>query len=91
MPLFHVTRTYLTEGAEARKVFMQEHVSHMSKLQSDGILKLAGKWSDDTGAFLIVEAANKEEVHGFIEGDPHRKNGVYSWEAKEVNIIRGSI
>lgn len=58
-------------------VLLQDHVDYLVKLKQQKILQIAGLFTDDEGAVMILVADSKDKVRTIIENDPFVLNGYY--------------
>ncbi|CAA9571058.1 MAG: hypothetical protein AVDCRST_MAG49-3619 [uncultured Thermomicrobiales bacterium] len=63
---------------EARLAVRPSHREYLGRLQSEGRLYSSGPWMDDTGALLIYEAADEDEVRAIMADDPYTPTGAFS-------------
>ncbi|MGO4564545.1 YciI-like protein [Rhizobium sp. 2YAF20] len=69
-----------------------EHVEHLNKLNTDGILKMAGPFLDadgkPCGSLIVVNAANIDAAKSIADSDPYTKAGLFeSVEIKAFNWV----
>jgi predicted enzyme related to lactoylglutathione lyase/uncharacterized protein YciI len=61
---------------------MQGHIEYMNGLYDDGILYMAGPYTDDSGLGAgVVMAGSADQVRASLEQDPGYKAGVFTIEA----------
>jgi uncharacterized protein YciI len=58
----------------------KEHGKYLLDLYARGAMKMAGPFDDNTGAAVVVEAADEAEAKALVAGDPAVKNGVFAYE-----------
>jgi len=58
----------------------KEHGKYLLGLYARGALKFAGPFNDNTGAAIVVEAADRAEAESLVAGDPAVKTGVFAAE-----------
>ena len=66
---------------------INEHYAFLDRLRQQGILELAGPFTDKSGGAYLVKAANLEEARALAFSDPvHTSKSsivtVYEWNAK---------
>lgn len=67
-------------GKPIREQPPREHGKYLLDLYARGALKFAGPFDDNTGAAIVVEAADRAEAESLVAGDPAVKNGVFAAE-----------
>lgn len=77
MPKFAVEYTYI-EDVPRRHAVRPAHRDYLRTLQEQGALLAAGAWTADDGGLLLFEAADQDEVQGYLDNDPYRAAGVIS-------------
>ena len=65
-----------TPGEERRLAVRPGHRAHLRALWEEGKLVMAGPWADDSGALLVYDVADLEELRGLISADPYTDAGV---------------
>ncbi|HUZ02384.1 MAG TPA: YciI family protein [Thermomicrobiaceae bacterium] len=53
------------------------HRAYLTQLKDQGKLWASGPFTDDSGALIVYEAADEDEVRRIIEDDPFRRAGVF--------------
>ena len=53
------------------------HREYLRGLVEQGILVIAGPFTDNTGGFIVYDVDSEEKVEEVIKGDPFYKNGVF--------------
>jgi uncharacterized protein len=53
-----------------------EHAAFVDRLFDGGRIVLGGPYADYSGALLVVQAADAEEVRNLFREDPWAKNGI---------------
>ena len=71
-----------TEDEDLRMETRPKHREYLRGLFDEGKLAMSGPWGDDTGAMLIYEAADMEEVERLLDADPYRA----AWVIAEARI-----
>lgn len=66
---------------------IEDHYAFLDSLRQQGILELAGPFTDKSGGAYLIRAANLEEAKTLAYSDPvHTTNSsivtVYEWNAK---------
>lgn len=61
---------------ERRLQVRPAHREYLRTLHEQGKLITAGPWSDDTGALLIYQAADEDELDRIIAADPYTPENV---------------
>lgn len=59
-----------------------EHGKYMKQLLDEGKLLLAGPFTDNTGAEIILKADNEKDVQEIISKDPAIIKNIFSYEIK---------
>jgi uncharacterized protein len=67
-------------GKPIREQPPKEHGKYLLDLYARGVMKFAGPFDDNTGAAVVVEAADEAEARALIAADPAVKNGVFAAE-----------
>ncbi len=86
-----------TEGLDAVKENLPDHLAYIGSLESNGSLFMAGPVSDETGeemdgtGMLILRASSFEEAHALVAGDPMHKSGARSFVLRRWLINEGSL
>jgi uncharacterized protein YciI len=57
------------------------HRVRVQQLHSEGVIKLAGPYPDDSGAMLIVDVADDAALQSLLDADPY-------FRAPGVRIVR---
>jgi uncharacterized protein YciI len=58
----------------------KEHGKYMLELYERGVMKSAGPFNDDTGAAIVLEAADEAEAQSLIAADPAVKARIFTHE-----------
>ncbi|HEU0113961.1 MAG TPA: YciI family protein [Thermomicrobiales bacterium] len=74
MARYAVLLTYGPD-AERRLAIRPRHRDYLKQLAQRGKLHEAGPWTDDSGALLIYEADDEEEVRALLAADPYAEGG----------------
>jgi uncharacterized protein YciI len=65
---------YGTEGTEEK---ISEHFQYLQSLLRDGILTMAGRFSEVLIGLVMIDADSKEAAHDIMRNDPAVKAGVF--------------
>jgi uncharacterized protein YciI len=70
-----------------QQTVIEEHYAFLERLRRQGILELAGPFTDKSGGAYLIKAANLDEAGALAFTDPvHTSNSsvvtVYEWNAK---------
>ncbi|WP_158847215.1 YciI family protein [Saccharothrix deserti] len=52
------------------------HREYLATLVERGVLLVSGPWADQTGALLVYEAADEDELRKILADDPYTAAGV---------------
>jgi uncharacterized protein len=78
---------YTTDASLIAKV-RPAHRQYLTSVFEQGKIVMSGPFTDDRGALMVYEAANREEVEAIIAADPFSQNGVFvSWELRPWNVV----
>jgi uncharacterized protein YciI len=68
-----------------------DHRVHLNKLLASGNLLAAGPITDDSGALIVYQAADEQELQGFITADPFHQAGIFlRWQVKPWKVVFGN-
>jgi uncharacterized protein YciI len=67
-------------GKHIREQPPKEHGKYLLGLYERGTMKFAGPFDDDTGAAIVLEAADAAEAQALIDGDPAIKARIFTRE-----------
>ena len=67
-------------GKHIRDQPPREHGKYLLGLYERGVMKSAGPFDDDTGAAIVLEAADAAEATALIEADPAVKARIFTHE-----------
>jgi uncharacterized protein len=56
---------------------LHKHVEHLKQLTQDGHLLVCGPFVDDSGAILVLQAANASDIEALIQEDPFIQEKFY--------------
>jgi len=62
---------------------ISKYGSYIEKLKEDGHFVAAGKWTDNSGAMLIIRADSIDDADEIVQDDPLIKNGAVTYQIKE--------
>ena len=74
-------------GKSLKEQPLQEHRKYMLRLYTEGTMKSAGPFLDDTGGALIFEAASEEDAKAVIAADPAVRSGIFVSELHPWQLI----
>ncbi len=82
---------YVEDVAERREPFRAQHLALLRKLHEEGIVRMAGAFSDPLdGAAIVFNTNDRKVVESFVEQDPYVQNGlVPSWRIRAWNLAIG--
>ena len=63
-----------------------KHGRYLQELMDKGALQLAGPFLDDSGGFILLNAANESEARRIIAHDPGVKEGILEADIRAVGI-----
>jgi len=79
------------DDEERRLAVRPAHREYSKQLADRGILLAGGPYADGAGAQIIYEAADAEELQGYLDADPYAKEGVLaSTTVREWNTVTGA-
>ena len=79
------------ENRDYRMEVRPAHREYMKELQSRGILRAAGPYTDDRGAMLIYDVADADELGRILDADPYTEAGVIAETSiREWNPLTGT-
>ena len=78
-----VEKSTLSEDIKLLKKCSDDHLDYLKNLQKSGNLKIAGKFTDDTGGMYMLLANNDDEAHNFAKNDPYYINNLIKIEIKQ--------
>jgi uncharacterized protein YciI len=67
-------------GKPIREQPPKEHGKYLLDLYARGTMRFAGPFDDNTGAAVVLEAADEAEAKALVEGDPAVKGGIFTAE-----------
>ena len=72
------------KGTLTRDLLMR-HIDHLRALKAQGQLVLCGPFVDDSGAFLLLDAASVQDAEAIVKTDPFITQHYYqSFEVHEL-------
>jgi uncharacterized protein YciI len=74
-------------GKHIRDQPPKEHGKYMLQLYERGVMKSAGPFEDDTGAAIVLEAADQTEAQSLIEADPAIKARIFTHEIHPWGLV----
>jgi uncharacterized protein YciI len=74
-------------GKHIREQPPKEHGKYMLELYERGAMKSAGPFDDDTGAAIVLEAADEAEARSVIAADPAVKAGIFTHEIHPWGLV----
>jgi uncharacterized protein YciI len=64
------------------------HREYLKSLIHQGILVVAGPFTDNSGGFIVYEADSEGQVEDLIKGDPFYKGGVFkTWTIRPWRLV----
>lgn len=64
------------------------HRQYLAQLKAQGKLVASGPFTDDSGALIIYEAADRDEAEQLLRQDPFCSEGVFrSWQLRPWNPV----
>ncbi|AOS66010.1 YciI family protein [Actinoalloteichus hymeniacidonis] len=69
-----------SSDTEGRLAVRPAHRDYLTGLAEKGILLSAGPWADDTGALLVYDVADEDELEQVLNDDPY-------WPAEVVDEV----
>lgn len=64
------------------------HRQYLAQLKDQGKLVASGPFTDDSGALIIHEASDRQEVEQLLRQDPFCRQGVFrSWQLRPWNPV----
>ncbi|GAA2666721.1 MULTISPECIES: YciI family protein [Actinosynnema] len=95
MARFAVELVYADDEAKRLEV-RPAHRDYLRELQERGVLLAAGPYADETGALLVYEAADEDELRAVLAADPYAPAGVvaeirvHEWKALLGSWVTGA-
>ncbi len=77
-------------GEPKTERIVSEHFTHLQKLLADGILVLAGRFSEVLIGLVIITVNNHEEALEIMNSDPAVKAGIFHAELYPWSIALSS-
>ena len=62
------------------------HYAHLDRLRADGVLELAGPFTDKSGGAYVVRAASLEDAQALAFADPLHVSGASDVSVREWNV-----
>ena len=66
---------------------LREHGAFMAQLLDDGVLVLAGPFSDNSGGMAIIEAPDIEHAREILSKDPGLVDGVFTARVRPWHVV----
>ncbi len=67
-------------GSPETEERVSEHFKYLQKLQKEGLLTMAGRFSEVLIGLVMIEASTKEEAMEIMNNDPAVKSGIFHAE-----------
>jgi uncharacterized protein YciI len=74
-------------GKHIREQPPKEHGKYLVELYARGVMKSAGPFEDDTGAAIVLEAADLAQAEALIAGDPAIKARIFTHEIHSWGLV----
>jgi len=74
-------------GKPLKEQPLGDHGKYMLDLYSQGHLKIAGPFSDDSGGAVVLYAANQDEAKNMVMKDPAVVRGVFIYELHPWSLV----
>jgi uncharacterized protein YciI len=78
MPLFALVLSFPPENEERRMAVRPRHREYLRELHERGAIVAVGPFADGTGALLVYDAADEDEVRALMAADPYTEAGVFA-------------
>lgn len=72
----------MSPGDDRRMAVRPEHRAYVQDLYEQGRIKLSGPFADDTGAYMLYDAADETAARALVNADPYVREGV----VREVSL-----
>lgn len=82
---FHVDARFVPGKDPAPE--MAAEVERVGQLRADGLIEILIKRTDDTGAYLVMEAPDEAAVRAAIDTLPFAKSGTMRFTIDAVEIL----
>jgi len=66
---------------------LKEHFKYMLSLYTEGTIKFAGPFMDDSGGAVVFEAENENDAKAVVAGDPAVRSGVFVAELHPWGLV----
>jgi uncharacterized protein YciI len=86
MPTF-VREIEMEPGDDRRLSVRPEHREYVRDLFERGRIKLSGPFADDSGAYILYEAADEADARALVNADPYVREGV----VREISLREWTI
>ncbi len=77
-------------GAAGTEDVISQHFAYLKKLNSEGKVRMAGRFSDVLIGLVMVDVETKEDAAIIMKNDPAVKAGVFHAELYQWTIALGS-
>ncbi|MBP2475684.1 uncharacterized protein YciI [Crossiella equi] len=78
-------------NVEERLAVRPAHREWVSAQSKQGVILAAGPWHNDTGALLVFDVADREELAKVLAEDPYASADVIAeTRVREWNVVNGS-
>jgi uncharacterized protein len=74
-------------GKPAKEQPPKEHGKYLLNLFAKGSMKLAGPFSDDTGAGVVLEATDEAEARAMVADDPAVRSATFLYEIHAWDLV----
>jgi uncharacterized protein YciI len=75
-------------GKSVKEQPLLEHGRYMQSLYLQGVLKLAGPFSDNAGGAVVFEAQNDREANAVVAADPAVTSHIFLYELHPWGLVR---
>lgn len=72
---------------EKSKTYRSEHLDFLSKLRSEKIILMNGRFADGAGGLVIYRGNSLEEVEEIVKKDPYIVHGARDYEIHEWEMV----
>lgn len=88
--LYVLLYDYVSDAAQRRVPFRQQHLDLLKGLHQRGQVVLAGAWNDPLDGAAIV-FKDRKAAEDFIKADPYVANALVTrWRVREWNVVIGA-
>jgi uncharacterized protein YciI len=78
MPLFVIVGHDAPGAQEKRPKVRPAHLAHLEPLARAGKIRIAGKFDDQTGSLIVLEADTLADVWQLVAKDPYVTEGIFN-------------